>query len=394
MQYRVNQKNGDMISQLGLGCMRFPRNVGRIDQEKTNELVAAAIESGVNYFDTGYIYPGSEEALGKALVASGKRDEIYIATKLPHFMCRKPDDFDKFFSTQLERLQTDRVDYYLMHMLSNVESWERLKSSGIEQWIEKKRAEGSIRNIGFSFHGGRAAFLELLDVYNWGFCMVQYNYFDEHNQAGYAGVRAAHEKEIPVFVMEPLRGGLLVDGLPEEAKRAFSGVNKERSNAQWALRWVLNHQEVTMALSGMSNMAQLSENSAVACDAEPHMLSEEELSAYKDAVAALNASVKSPCTACGYCMPCPKGVDIPACFSCYNGSYAFGLISGISQYVQITGLTTRIHSDASKCVACGKCEVHCPQGIQISKELANVKRRMKTFAIKPIMSIARKFMGI
>lgn len=394
MLYRTNTKNGDDISQLGLGCMRFPRKGVKIDQEKTNELVAAAIESGVNYFDTGYIYPGSEEALGTALAASGRRDEIFIATKLPHFMCAKPEDFDRLFNTQLKRLQTDRIDYYLMHMLSNTGSWERLKRLGVEQWLDEKKAEGKIVNVGFSYHGGRADFLGLLDAYAWGFCMVQYNYFDENNQAGRHGVRAAHEKGMPVFVMEPLRGGLLVDGLTAEAKRAFGSVNAERSPAEWALRWLLDQREVTMALSGMSDLKQLSENSSVASDAEPGMLGDDERTAYKAVVEALNGTVRIPCTGCAYCMPCPMGVDIPACFSCYTGSYAFGLFSGLKQYVQLTGMTTPVQSDASKCAACGKCEEHCPQGIMISKELVKVKRRMISFLVRPVMFIARKFMRI
>ncbi|MDR0490970.1 MAG: aldo/keto reductase [Oscillospiraceae bacterium] len=394
MQYRVNPKNGDSISQLGLGCMRFPRKGGRIDQEKANELVAAAIACGVNYFDTAYIYPGSEVSLGKALAASGKRAEINIATKLPHFMCKKPEDIDRAWSEQLGRLQTDRIDYYLMHMLSNIEAWERMKSFGIERWVEKKRADGKIRNFGFSYHGGRASFVELLDAYDWDFCMVQYNYYDEYNQAGISGVREAHKRGLPVFVMEPLRGGMLANKLPDKARRAFSDADSERSPAQWALRWVLNHPEVTMALSGMSDLSQLAENSDVADSAEPNTLGEKDFSAYKNAVSIINGTVKIACTACGYCMPCPKGVDIPSCFSCYNESYSLGLFFGIRYYVQVAAMTSPNQSDASKCVSCGKCEAHCPQGIQISKELVKVRRRMKTFAVKPVMVLARRLMRV
>ena len=394
MKYRKNPKNGEELSQLGLGCMRFPRKAGRIDQEKTNALVAAAIDSGVNYFDSGYIYPGSEEALGKALSACGKRDQINIVTKLPHQLCRKPEDFDKYFKIQLERLRTDHVDYYLMHMLGNVEAWERLTALGIERWLEEKRETGEIRNAGFSFHGGREKFIELLEAYDWDICMVQYNYFDENSQAGYTGVRAAYDKGLPVIVMEPLRGGLLADSLPDAAKQAFGKVDKNRTPAEWALRWVLNHREVTLALSGMSETSQLTENCSVADDAGPDTLSERELAAYTDAVAALNGIIKVPCTACGYCMPCPKGVDIPTCFNCHNESYAFGLISGITKYVQTTGQLTPVRSDATKCVACGKCEAQCPQSIRISEELVKVKRRMKTFAVKPLMGISRKVMRI
>jgi len=332
--------------------------------------------------------------LGNALATDGRRGEIKIATKLPHYMCRKPEDFEKIFGAQLGRLRTDSVDYYLIHMLGNTESWERVKAFGIEQWIEKKLEEGKIRNIGFSFHGGRADFLKLLDAYDWGFCMVQYNYFDENDQAGGGGVREAHKRGMPVIAMEPLRGGMLADNLPDDAMRAFANVNKERTPADWALRWLLYQPEVTMALSGMSSIEQLDENSAVAKDAMPGMLSEAEQFAYKEAVEAMHGTVRIPCTLCNYCMPCPQGVDIPACFSCYNESYSQGLISGISQYVQVTGLTTPTQSDASKCNGCGKCETLCPQGIKIPAELKKARRRLKTFAVGGIMGLTRKILRI
>lgn len=375
---------------MGLGCMRFPRKGGRIDQEKTVELVDAAIGSGINYFDTAYVYQGSEEALGKALSCVGKREQVLIATKLPHYMCRKPGDFDRMFNTQLERLSTQWVDYYLMHMLGNAESWERLKPLGIERWIDEKRSEGKIRNIGFSFHGGREGFLRLLDAYDWDCCMVQYNYFDENDQAGAAGVLAAHKKGMPVFVMEPLRGGMLAGGLPKAATEALYSADKARSPAEWALNWVYDQTEVTMALSGMSNMEQLTQNVQIASRAMPGMIPDSERPAYKEAVAALKKSVKVPCSACGYCLPCPSGVDIPSCFACYNASYSAGRVRGIMQYMQITGQMMPVQSDASKCVACGKCERHCPQGIQIPDELTKVKRRMMTLITKPLFALVRR----
>ena len=394
MVYRENKKNGDNLSQLGFGCMRFPRNMAKIDQEKTNKLIAMATDLGINYFDTAYIYPGSEEALGQALASDGRRSQINIATKLPHSFCKENEDFDKVFNTQLKRLNTDWVDYYLIHMLSSPESWQHLESLGIVRWIENKREEGKIRNIGFSYHGGRSAFLSLLDVYDWDFCMVQYNYFDEYNQAGAGGVKEAYKRGLPVFAMEPLRGGMLADKMPENAKRVLLGADGNRSTAEWALRWLYNQPEVTMALSGMSTTEQLKENSAIASTAETGCLSDAELSAYKDAVDALKGLVKIPCTACGYCIPCPKGVDIPTCFSSYNESYSQGLISAISQYVQVTGLTGLTHTDASNCISCGKCLPLCPQGIEIIDELKKVRRRMKTGAIKAVMKAAGKVMRI
>jgi len=374
--------------------MRFPRTGNRIDQEKTNELVDAAIKAGVNFFDTAYVYPGSEEALGKALAFLDKRQQVYIGTKLPHYSCKKEQDFDRILKTQLDRLQTDYIDYYFIHMLGNTKSWERLKAFGIIDWLENKRSTGVIKNIGFSFHGGRDSFIELLDTYNWDFCMVQYNYFDENNQAGSGGVRAAFERGLPVFVMEPLLGGTLVNAMPNEALLLFSKENKERSPADWGIRWLLNQSEVTLALSGMSDMAQLTENCTIVDDCEPGMVSEAEILAYKAVVEVLNKSIKVKCTGCGYCMPCPKGVDIPSCFSAYNVGHMKGLVEGIAKYMQVTGQTTPVQSDASKCISCGLCEKHCPQGIPITKELKKVKRRMLTFITKPMFFVARKVMKI
>ena len=374
--------------------MRFPRKAGRIDQEKTDELIAAAIDCGINYFDTAYIYPGAEEALGKALEKAGKRNDVYIATKLPHYMCSKADDFSQVFAKQLERLRTEWVDYYMMHMLSNAEAWERLKSYGIEQWIDSLRAKGTIRNLGFSFHGSCDGFIDLLDAYSWDFCMVQYNYYDENDQASALGVRAAHERGIPVFVMEPLRGGMLADDLPDTAKNVFSGLNKERTPADWALRWLFDRQEVTMVLSGMSDITQLAENAAVADEALPGVMGETERAVYGEVIAALDKTKNIPCTACGYCVPCPNGVDIPSCFSCYNTSRRFGRIKGIKQYVQVTGQWSPLRSDASQCVKCGICEKRCPQKIHISDELMVVRRRLWSFIVVPAMSMIRKIWGI
>jgi len=394
MKYRINPKNNDSISQLGLGCMRLPRMGALIDQKKTNELIAEAIESGVNFFDTAYIYPGSEDALGKALQAAGCREQVYIGTKLPHYMCKKHENFDRIFNTQLKRLQTGYIDYYFIHMLGSTQSWERLVSLGIEGWIDRKRAEGSIRNLGFSFHGGKDAFLDLIKTYPWDFCMVQYNYYDMSDQAGADGVKAAHSIGIPVFAMEPVRGGFLADGLNDSAKQVFQSLNTSRSPAEWALRWLFDQQEVTMVLSGMSNVAQLAENAAAACDATPGDLSEAEHAAYVDVVSKLRKSVFIPCTSCGYCMPCPQGVDIPAAFSSYNNSRTFGRVSGIAQYVQVTGQWAPVRTDASKCNECGSCEKHCPQGIKVPAQLKRVRRRMWSFFVIPLMSFVRKIWGV
>jgi len=394
MQYRINSRNGDRISQLGLGCMRLPRKGAVIDQEKTNELVATAISLGINFFESAYIYPGSEDALGKAIEASGARDKVFLGTKLPQFMCNKAGDFDKFFNQQLQRLRTDRIDYYYMHMLSNVDSWERMKLLGIEAWIEKKREEGAVRNIGYSFHGGHDAFVRLLGVYDWDFCMVQYNYYDKNDQAGTDGVHTAHSRGVPVFVMEPVRGGMLSDRLPDAILKTFQNTGKGRSPAEWAFRWLFDQAEITTVLSGMSNLDQLKENAGTAAAMSPGSLDETERGVYGEVVEKLKKTTMIPCTACGYCMPCPIGVDIPACFASYNASRAFRRIPGIKQYVQVTGQWTPNRSDASKCIECRKCEEHCPQGLKISSELKTVKRRLLSFFVIPLMSVMRRFWGL
>ncbi|MBQ8617773.1 MAG: aldo/keto reductase, partial [Clostridia bacterium] len=221
MNYRQD-KYGNLLSILGFGCMRLPMKLGRIDMEESEKLIMTAIKSGVNYFDTAYIYPGSEAALGEILERNDARDRVNIATKLPHYLIRSRDGLDKLFHEELSRLRTDHIDYYLMHMLTDRATWERLKELGIIEWLEEKKASGAIRQVGFSYHGNTDAFCALLDAYDWDFCMVQYNYMDEHSQAGRRGVQVAHEKGLPVMIMEPLRGGKLVSRLPQEAKDIFA----------------------------------------------------------------------------------------------------------------------------------------------------------------------------
>lgn len=221
MQTRPN-KNGEPLSILGYGCMRFTRKGAGIDLDKAEQEVLAAIDAGVNYFDTAYIYPGNEAALGEILARTGMRDKVNIATKLPQYLVRRPEDLENYFTEELRRLQTDHVDYYLMHMLTDVQSWRKLESCGVRDWLAAKKASGQIRQAGFSFHGNTATFLQLLEVYDWDFCQIQYNYMDETSQAGRAGLQAAAKKGLPVIIMEPLRGGKLVNLLPEPAKRLLA----------------------------------------------------------------------------------------------------------------------------------------------------------------------------
>ncbi len=395
MKYRKNIKNGDKLSALGFGCMRLPTKNGGIDEARAVGMIRSAIQNGVNYFDTAYIYHGgkSESLLGKAL-ADGLRTKVKIATKLPPFMVKRLDNAKKIFATQLSRLQTDTIDYYLLHMLTDKPMFERLKALGVMDWLEQLKANGTVKNIGFSFHGVKADFKEILKAYPWDFCQIQYNYMDENNQAAKSGLLLAASLKIPVIVMEPLRGGKLVTHLPEKVLKTFRSYKDKKSPAEWALRWVWNHPQVTVVLSGMSDEAQVAENIRIAGEAEPNSLSDGELKIFDIVKSVMLEKTKINCTACGYCMPCPFGVDIPACFSYYNDKYIMGDKSARFKYLQNMGAMALKPSGASQCTGCGKCESHCPQKIEIRKQLKNVSREMEGVFYKPIVSLARKIMGI
>ena len=266
MQYRLD-KYGNALSVLGFGCLRFPQKNGKIDMDATRVQIRRAVEEGVNYFDTAYVYSGSEAALGEILESEGLRDRVKIATKLPHYLIKSPQGLEKMFREELKRLRTDRVEYYLMHMLCDLDTWERLKKLGIEEWIARKKASGEIGQIGFSYHGGTDMFCKLVDAYDWDFCQIQYNYMDEHSQAGRRGLYHAHSRGIPVVIMEPLRGGKLVDLLPEEARKVFTESGKGWTPAQWGLRWLWDQEAVTVVLSGMNSEEMIAENIASASSA-------------------------------------------------------------------------------------------------------------------------------
>lgn len=363
MQYRKAGDTGLELSLIGLGGMRFPKKGAGIDQEATERLLQAALDNGINYFDTAYLYPGSEEAIGK-FVAKGHRDEMVIATKLPHYRCKDREDFDRFFDKELERLQTDHVDFYLMHMLTDLTSWQRVKNFGIEEWIAEKKATGAIRHIGFSYHGGKEGFKEIVDDYPWEFCQIQCNYQDADAQAGTEGLEYAAARNIPVIIMEPLRGGKLVDKLPEAAKRIFENTEPHQSPAAWGLSWLFNRPEVTCVLSGMNELAQIEENCKIASRVVPGSLSKDELAVYERALTEIHRAEKVGCTGCGYCMPCPHGVDIPACFEAYNTKSREGWFEALKLYIMTTSLKEH-PSNASLCVGCGRCEKLCPQEIPI-----------------------------
>ena len=394
MQYRIDVKTGNKLSILGFGCMRFPRTRGRIDMEKSEAMVVDAVARGVNYFDTAYVYPGSEEAVGQILAKNGLREKIYLATKLPLFMCRTRSDFDKFFNRSLERLKTNYIDYYLMHMITTPEQWGALCCMGIEGWIDGLRAEGKIRRLGFSFHGKREDFAGIVDARDWDFCQIQYNYLDINNQAGRTGLLHAASKGIPVIVMEPLLGGRLANEkeLPAKVINMMKEADPGLTPATRALRWLWNHEEVTLLLSGMSRQSELDENIAAAeAMTAPNILDEKETNVIDSVIKAFNESNKIPCTGCGYCTPCPFGVNIPDCFASYNMSYTQTRFATLKKYVMATAALTSKKGTAGTCTRCGKCEKHCPQSIPISDTLKTVARRLEPFWFRAGIALARVF---
>ena len=389
MNYRTD-KYGNQLSILGFGCMRFPQKLGRIDMEETERELMTAFEAGVNYYDTAYIYPGSEAAVGEIFEKNHIREKVYIATKLPHYLVKSIADLDKIFDEELRRLRTDYVYYYLMHMLTDTETWDRLKKLGIEEWITKKKESGAIRQLGFSYHGNSEMFCALVDAYDWDFCQIQYNYMDEHSQAGRRGLYHANQKGIPVIIMEPLRGGKLVNRLPDSAKRIFEEYKIKRTPAQWAFRWLWNQPEVTVVLSGMNSDEMVRDNIQTASTVEVGELGEDEEQMLKEVVKAINAKMKVGCTGCGYCMPCPKGVDIPGTFAAYNRRYAEGKFWSFIEYVMCTSLRKN-STAASNCIKCGKCEKHCPQNIEIRKHLDDARKELETPLYKVVQKAVKKF---
>ncbi|MGI6265036.1 MAG: aldo/keto reductase [Acutalibacteraceae bacterium] len=383
MQYRKD-KYGHEISILGYGCMRFTQTNRQVDLDKAEREILIAYNAGVNYFDTAYIYPGSEAALGEILRRNGIRDKVTITTKLPHYMIRSTADLDKYFHEQLARLQTDHVEYYLMHMLNDEATWDKLRGLGILDWLKEKKQSGTIGQVGFSYHGGADEFCRLIDAYDWDICQIQYNYMDEYSQAGRRGLDYAHKKGIPVVIMEPLRGGRLVSRLPESAKRIFAAHPVAHTPAQWAFRWLWDQPQVTCVLSGMNSEEMVRDNVQTASEAAAGELTDADKRMLSRVVDAINARMKVGCTGCGYCMPCPRGVDIPGAFSAYNRRYSESRFWAMKDYFMCTALR-RESTAASQCIGCGKCERHCPQHIPIRKQLKQVSRHLEG----PVYKLAR-----
>ena len=389
MQYRKD-RTGAPISQLGFGCMRFTSKGGGLDYEKAERELLLAIERGVNYFDTAYIYSGSEELLGRVLEENHCRDRVNIATKLPQYIMRSKKQIDRTFREELRRLRTDHIDYYLMHMFTDYSEWENLQRLGIEDWIAEQKAAGTIRQIGFSYHGNTEIFLRILNAYDWDFCQIQYNYFDEDSQAGRRGLQAAGEKGIPVMIMEPLRGGKLVN-LPEKARAALQESGVDESPAALGLRWLWDQPEVGVVLSGMNSVEMVEENCRLASEGEVGAFTDEERALVETVKTIIRERQKVGCTGCRYCMPCPRGVDIPGTFHYYNLMYFEKKRPVRYEYARNVGMRSE-PGFASQCVQCGKCEQHCPQHLPIRTLLKQADRDLRPFPYRTGIAVVRKVM--
>jgi hypothetical protein len=362
--------------------MRLPSKGQYVDEERAINQIRYAIDNGVNYVDSAPPYHGgnSEKVLGKALL-NGYRKRVKIATKLTSFMLNKAEDMDKMLNTSLQKLQTDHIDYYLLHGLEK-ESWNKLQGFDALKFLERAKEEGKIVNIGFSFHGSIETFKSIIDANDWAMCQIQYNFLDEKTQAGTEGLKYAASKNLAVMVMEPLRGGALADKIPKEVKQFYEGSKTQRSASEWGLRWVWNHPEVTVVLSGMNDEKQVAENIKTAETALPNAMKSDELAIIKKVAESYKRLMKVQCTGCEYCMPCPSGVNIPRNFSAYNDYCMFGdeQHSRAMYGMMLMGGLTGKRADASLCEECKKCMERCPQHIAIpdclklvSKELGGPK---------------------
>lgn len=387
MQYRENKK-GEQISALGFGCMRLPRlpQSKEVDIAEANRMFRTAYESGINYFDTAYVYDGGKNEVFVGGGIKEFRKNINLATKLPTYLAINPEAAARVFQKSLTRLGTDYIDYYLIHSVTDFAEIERLEASGVLNWLRRQNSDGKIRNLGFSFHGKRSDFIKIIDYCDWDFTQIQYNYWDINYQAGAEGLRYAKEKGVPVIVMEPLRGGAIVNRHPQQSRAIFEQAVPDRSLAEWGLRWVWDSEGVMTVLSGMSSMAQLEENLRIVETATVGSLSEEEHGVYDRSRAEILKLRNIPCTGCAYCMPCPNGVDIPGCFAEYNGDAVFKPRNKRIKYIAALGGLSMEPGFASQCVACGACERKCPQHIPIINSLKLVK---KTYEFPGMVSAAK-----
>ena len=395
MQNRLIRKTGDEVSPLGFGAMRLPLKNGKIDRQKASELIYAACDSGVNFIDTAYLYGDSEKFLGEVLQGEYK-DKVKICTKLPAINVKKYEDMEKFLDEQLKRLQRDYIDYYLVHSV-DLKTLNRLIKKGLFDFLNKAKRDGKIRHTGFSYHGVKEEFDLLIDAYDWDVVMVQYNYFDENVQASSEGIEYAASKDMGVFVMEPLKGGILAGKMPEDAEEIFEKSGYGKTSAQWALQWVLNNPDITCVFSGMNSQEQLRDNIDVADTTLPLSMTSDELETVDSVKNVMKDALKINCSTCGYCMPCPQGVNIPECLKIYNEKYLFNhkgfMNSAVMDYYQYVGGFLGKAANAGLCNGCGKCLRKCPQKLDIISELKKVKKEFEIPGMKYILPVM-KYIGI
>ncbi|AKB72762.1 Aldo/keto reductase [Methanosarcina mazei C16] len=377
MLYRKLGKTGEVVSILGYGCMRLPvidGNPESIDEKKAIRLVRYAIDHGVNYIDSAYSYHSgmNEVFLGKAL-KDGYREKVHLATKLSCKRVNCKEDMDRFLNEQLEKLRTDCIDFYLLHAVKQ-SYWEKMKKFGVIDFLERARAAGKIKYTGFSFHDEPDVFKEVVDAYPWDLCQIQFNYLDENFQAGIEGLKYAAEKGLAVVIMEPLRGGNLASKVPEEAKKVWDIAEVKRTPAEWAFRYLWDYPEISVVLSGMSEMEHLKENLRIAEQGQPNSLSAEEKSLISEVSEIYRSRIKVNCTNCKYCMPCPSGVNIPRNLSYLNDVFMLDDMENAKfQY----GVLLLPEEKAGNCIECGECEEVCPQNIKIRKMLKEVREKFE-----------------
>ncbi len=370
MQYRKMGKLGIEVSAFGIGCMRFPMYTNEegkrvVDQELANRIIHTAIENGVNYLDTAYVYSDklAEKTLGIAL-QGGWREKVYVATKLPIWDCHTPEDLPRLYEEQRTNLQVDCIDFYLVHAL-NRDQWHRMRDLGVRQFLTDLKAQGKIKYACFSFHDNYEAFEEIINDYDWDMCQIQFNYMDVNNQATIKGVELAGEKNIPIVIMEGLLGGRLAN-VPDTVQAVFDSYPEKRSAVEWAFRWLCNFPQVATVLSGVTNIAQTMDNLAIFDRTGVGIMSDEELAIVDRAREEYLRRTKVGCTGCRYCMPCPCGVDIPAIFGTWNEAFKYNTdISGNGHYRRMVNEG----KGADQCVECGLCMEKCPQSLNIPELL-------------------------
>jgi predicted aldo/keto reductase-like oxidoreductase len=371
MQYRTFGRLDWKPSALGFGAMRLPlidADPAKIDEAEATRMVRYAIDQGVNYVDTAYPYHrrNSEPFLGRAL-GDGYRDRVRLATKLPSWLVETDEDFDRYLDEQLEKLQTDHIDFYLLHSL-NEREWIKLRDLGVLPWAERALVDGRIGHLGFSFHDSYEVFQEIIDASDlWLFCQIQYNYMDVEYQAGTRGLKYAADKGLAVVVMEPIRGGKLVKKVPPSVQAIWDDAPVKRAPADAALQWVWNQPEVSVVLSGMSTLEQVEQNIASAEQSGPGTLAAGELAVYDRVREEYDRICPIPCTDCQYCLPCPSGVNIPRVFEIYNDLMMYGE-EGWANWAY--NIAMKEDERASACTECGECLEKCPQMIEIPDWLA------------------------